>query len=626
MNFFILAVFSLFYVSSLHAKDHDSFLSEERTERSLAYDDLLPGQGTVKLNSETKINSWNKDTLALKASYSPNILIHRTANLYPTRSDTTKLVPVSVIPPPKSLNELAKKNNFTKNLLGHFITSPQSTLYESGIKSISYFNQFSGKKITSIRFIRLHPFGSSLQDTALTAKRWIEKTGNHLHMNTTRSKLRMQLLFKEGELVNPLLLAENEKLMRDLSYIEDVSFRLEPVENSPDEIKVIIISKDKFEYSINMSVNADNSDVEVANVNMFGLGHRLIVGLAQKNEYLPDMGFYSSYHINNMFGHLINSAVGISDTYLKKGWYVSIDKRFLTSNEVNAGGISFEHVSKYNYIAEDHPIELDTTVAYITGDTWFIHAFSNKKVLTNKTLAAFRYYHQVFDRTEDDSFGDSEFLRNHDFILGSLSCSSRNLYRNNLVYGYGVTEDIPYGYFYEVAAGLDKSQFGTWPYFKLSLSKAFIDKASNYFCSKIGLDGFIDNGVIKQGTMLASVDFFSKKISAFGDPFRWFGKIEFLGGINRFEEEYLTIDGRAGIRDFYTSDLKGNNRLKCSLELVRYLKWNFYGFKFTNYLFTDFAFLSDKLESILTRDFYAGIGAGLRIYNESLLFKIIDIL
>ena len=52
---------------------------------------------------------------------------------------------------------------------------------------------------------------------------------------------------------------------------------------------------------------------------------------------------------------------------------------------------------------------------------------------------------------------------------------------------------------------------------------------------------------------------------------------------------------------------------------------NFYGFKFTNYLYADFAFLSDKLRTIFSRDFYAGIGTGLRIYNESLIFKIIDI-
>ena len=136
----------------------------------------------------------------------------------------------------------------------------------------------------------------------------------------------MQLLFKVGDHVNPLLMAENEKLMRDLSYLEDVSFHLEPVESNPDEVNVVVISKDKFEYGINMSFNADNSDVEIINENVFGLGHQLNVGMAQKNAYLPEMGIYLSYHVNNLFGRFINSTVGFSDTYLKKGWNVSAEK------------------------------------------------------------------------------------------------------------------------------------------------------------------------------------------------------------------------------------------------------------------------------------------------------------
>jgi hypothetical protein len=59
--------------------------------------------------------------------------------------------------------------------------------------------------------------------------------------------------------------------------------------------------------------------------------------------------------------------------------------------------------------------------------------------------------------------------------------------------------------------------------------------------------------------------------------------------------------------------------------MVRYLKWNFYGFRFTNYFFSDIAFLSDQPKSIFKEDFYAGVGVGFRIFNESLVFKIIDI-
>ncbi|MEI7829547.1 MAG: hypothetical protein WCI31_07245 [Prolixibacteraceae bacterium] len=565
------------------------------------------------------------DTTHIQSSSAPGILVHKPASLRPTFYNTTQLVSITNKSDGKRLEQLVIKNNFTKNLLGYFITSQQTSVVQSGVKSISYFSQFKGKKIIDIRFFRLYPFGTSMTDTTIVPQKWIEKTGNRLHMNTTKSKLRMQLLFKTGDLVNPLLMAENEKLMRDLNYLEDVSIILEPVENNSEEVKIVVITKDKFEYAFNLNLSTNNSDVEVINENMFGLGHRLNLGMAQQNVYFPQMGLYFSYHVNNILGHFINSTIGYSDTYLKKGWNISAEREFLTSMEENAGGFSLENISRYNRISENHPIALDSTIAYSSSDFWFLHAFQNVRFPRNKTMLSIRYYHQKINLTNSTSFVQSQFFRNHDFVITGVSFSRRNLYKNNQIYGYGVTEDIPYGHYYEIAGGLDKSQYGIWPYLSLSLSNSFIDKEGRYYSGRLAFDGFLDNGIIKQGTILASANFFSNKFYAFGDPFREFLKIEFLGGINRFKEEFLTINGQYGIRDFYTSDLKGRNRLKFNFETVRYLKLNFYNFKFTNYLFTDFAFLSDSPKTLLNNDFYIGIGAGLRIYNESLVFKIVDI-
>ncbi|MEI6275501.1 MAG: hypothetical protein WCP08_05910 [Prolixibacteraceae bacterium] len=509
--------------------------------------------------------------------------------------------------------------------MGYFVTSQGTTIDNAGVESITYFNTFQGKKIASISVVRLHPFGTSMDNTSQDATKWIQKAGNRLHMNTVESKLMMQMQFHEGELVIPKVMAESEKILRDRNYIEDVSIRLVPVDNNPDEVNVIIVSKDKFEYGVNFGVSKDNSDLEIVNANMFGLGHRLTFGLAQKNAFLPKVGVYSSYHIDNIFGKFINSTIGFSDTYLKKDYVFSIDRQFLTSQEENVGGASFDHVSRYNYIAEDHPIAMDTTVAYVTSDLWFAHAFSGPKNLLNKTILSFRYYHQVFDLLPDKSFGKSEFLRNHDFFVTGVGFSSRNLYKNSLVYGYGVTEDIPYGHYFQINAGLDKSQFGVWPYMGFSLSNAIIGSEGSYFFGQIALDGFLDNNTVKQGTLLVKGNFFSRKFFAQGDPVRQFINIELQGGINRLDEEYITINNHYGIRDFHTNELRGKCRLKLNFETVRYLRWSFYGFKFTNYLYADLAFLSDRLKTILSQDFYAGIGTGIRIFNESLIFKIIDI-
>lgn len=516
------------------------------------------------------------------------------------------------------------KKRLSQNLIGLILKNETSEITHSGEQSVAYFEQFSGKKIASVRLVRLHPFGTSLQDTLQTAQKWYEKAGNHLHMNTAKTKLRMQLLFHPGDSVDPLLMAENEKLMRDLDYLEDVFFRLDPVGEGSNEVNVVVLTKDRFEYAFDMSATTSHSDLKLINENMFGFGHRLNLGMAQQNSVLPEMGFYFSYSVNNILGKFINSSFGYSDTYLKKGWYLTAERKFLTSKEKNAGGFFIEHLSKYNHLNEDHPIELDTSIAYRTYDLWFQHAFSPIGNRQHKTILAFRYLDQLFQRSQDDYFGNSPFIRDHQFLLTSLSHSKRNLYKNNQIYGYGVTEDIPYGHLYELTTGLDHSQFGNWPYLGISLNNSFIDREGRYYNARFALDGFLDQDQIRQGSLLISANFFSNKFIAWDDPCRFFLKMEILSGINRFREEYLKIDGRFGIRDFYTHSLKGENRLKLNFEIVRYLRFNLHNFKFTNYLFADFAFLSTKLHSLLADNFYAGIGTGFRIYNESLVFKIID--
>lgn len=623
MKILICIICLISFVAPLSAKELYSYLAGVKENKILTEIELPPDNESVK--SKSGKEKCRIDSADVRPTIIPNVLPHKLPHFNPQKSDTSKLVSIGTIATKNSLNKLVIKNNFTKNLLGYFITSQNTTIIKSGVQSISRFNPYRGKKIASVRFIRLHPFGTSIMDTSMVATKWIEKAGNTLHMNTARSKLRMQLLFKVGEKVDPLLFAENEKLMRDLSYLEDVNFYLEPLENSPDDVNVVVIVKDKFEYGINMGISADNSNIEVINENMFGLGHRLNIGMAQKNAYLPEMGIYLSYHVNNILGRFINSTIGFSDNYIKKGWNISVEKNFLTSRDLNAGGFSFDHASKYDFIAEDHPIKLDTSVSYVLGDIWYSRSFSRKKSPLNNTLISLRYYHQLFNTNNYKPYEESIFLRNHNYFLAGVGFSRRNLYSNNLVYGYGVTEDIPYGYYHEITVGVDRSQYGIWPYLGLSLSRAFIGNVGSYYSGRLSMDGFLDKWAIQQGTVLLSGNFFSKKFYAFGDPFREFIKIEFMGGINRFKEEYLTIDGKFGIRDFYSQDLKGNYRLKINLESVRYLKWNLYGFKFTNYFFSDFAFLSDKAVSIFKQSFYAGVGAGFRIYNESLVFKIFDI-
>ena len=135
----------------------------------------------------------------------------------------------------------------------------------------------------------------------------------------------------------------------------------------------------------------------------------------------------------------------------------------------------------------------------------------------------------------------------------------------------------------------------------------------------------MSNKRVEQGAILLSSNYFSNFVYLNHHPYRFFVNLELLSGINRFEEEYLVANRKFGVRDYFSLKTTGTNRLKINIETVRFWGWERYGFRFAHYFFADAASLSNEMGKILNDQFIAGIGAGIRIHNESLVFNVLEI-
>lgn len=525
-----------------------------------------------------------------------------------------------------SLKSKGENNFITRNLFSLVVKDNQPYKAKLGVNSTLYFAHFAGKEIGEIRIQQLDVFGPTLLDTLRPATGWIEKSGNIIHLKTREQKLRMQLLFDSGEKVNPQLMADNEKIIRDLPYIQDVAIILSYSEKDADKVDVLVIIKERFEYGIRGSLSPHSSELEIIDQNMFGIGHQFSAKMANYQSYKPYWGGSFKYEFTDLGGKFIKTGLGYTDTYRKKGWNAYLDKRFIASKVDWAGGISLERAFSDHYLTPYSYTRLDTAVSYFNSDIWYGRQLKNQNqysTLGNITVAG-RYLHQNFYSNNTVRFANSLF-RNHNFFVGSIGISKRYLFKNNQVYGYGITEDIPYGRFAEIAIGLDADASQTRPYFHFRYSKANIFPGGSYFKWQVGVGGFIGGSQVQQGAILLSTNYFTNYIYINQHPYRFFVNMELLSGINRFEEEYIVINRRFGIRDYFSLDTKGTNRLKINIESVRFWEWNYFGFRFANYFFADAAFLSNNLKSILNDKFYAGIGLGVRIHNESLIFNVIEL-
>lgn len=528
-----------------------------------------------------------------------------------------------------SLSELKSKgeNNFiTRNLFSLIIKDNQSLKGQMAVNSSLYFSSFFGKKIGNIRFLQLDVFGTTLQDTLQKATGWFEKTANALHVKTIERKLRNQLLFASGEKVNPKLMAENEKFIRDLPYIQDVSIILSPADSNPDVVDVLVIIIEKFEYGISLNLGSESSGLGIIDQNMFGLGHQFSASMVYYEPQKPNWGGSIKYEISDLGGKFIRTGLVYTNTYREAGWNAYLDKQFIASKVDWAGGVSLERVFSDYYLTPYSYTRLDTAASYLSVDTWFGRQLMNKNIYSSfgNVILASRYLHQHYYINPNGNSENSIF-RNHDLVIGSVGISKRYLFKNNRIYGYGITEDIPYGRYTELAAGLDVETDRTRPYFHFRYSKANILKGGAYIKWEAGIGGYLNNSQVEQGAILLSTNYFTNLLYFNRHPYRFFLNMELLSGINRFPEEYLVINRRFGIRDFFSLATKDANRLKLNIESVQFWRWSYLGFRFANYYFADAAFLSNNLKTILNDKFYGGIGLGIRVHNESLIFNVMEI-
>lgn len=543
----------------------------------------------------------------------------------------------SINPYNKDINQidsLEKSRNFFRYQADNFLNSRFFSLLLSNggsaknmmeVNSAKYFELYAGKKIASIRFKQLDVFGPTFQDTNIIAKSWAAKAGNAIHLKTVESKLRKQLLFTTGQTVQPEIMADNEKIIRDLPYIRDVSITLSPSKEAANEVDVLIIIKERFEYGFVADLNFPRTEVEIYNDNMFGIGHQFKAKIVHHQIEQPDWGGEFGYSFSDFGGKFINGSVDLINTYRKSGLKLIIEKKFISSGIKNAGGLLFQRITRDSYFLPYSVIRLDTAVSYLNTEAWFGHSFKNNNENSFWGVPTFsiRHYHQRFFAPYENS--QRGMIRSHDFFISSLGFSRRNLFKNNLVYRYGTTEDIPYGRYFEIATGLDHSKFRNDFYAHLFYSKASIFNGGRYISGTLGIGGFIRNSIVEQGALKLNLSYFSKLIFVNRNPYRNFINIELLSGINRYWDEYLTINRYYGLRDFRSLDVRGTNRLKINVESVHFLNWNYHGFRFAQYFYGDCAFISNNFHRLLKDNFYTGVGVGLRVHNESLVFRVFEL-
>ncbi len=513
---------------------------------------------------------------------------------------------------------------------------------EGAVKNESTFSPFKGKVIRHILVEKLS-FNKSVNDTVKVVRNFFNDIGDAMHTSTAKRVILNNLFFVPGDTLYPSLLADNERFLRALTYLQDARIVVKAIDNNADSVDVTIICKDVFPIGGSMDAGSSkNISFEVNDDNLVGSGNRLQVQNFFDVDRKPRYGFGVEFLKRNFRGTFINLAAGYQNqapTYNtglreEKAIYLRGELPLVSPYHSWTGAFEIASHATQNTYSPDSLYRSDFKYNYRLYDGWIGHNIGARKQLQQnfnsrfRRLVSIRGIHRTFLDLPDLYKGTYK-IDYSDLIsvLGSFTIFEQDYYHTNFLYGFGRNEDVPEGFSLSFTGGWSKRSNISRPYLGFDYQRNYFSNRKNYINYTIRLGTYYNHARFEDISFLTSVEYFTKlrKIGTGHWLIRHFlsGSITQLA--NTYLNETLRLSSDYGIPQLNNPDLKASTRVSFNAESVFYNTWKFVGFSFAPFTFTNISFLKTIGRNLNTGDLYTAIGGGVRTRNENLVFGTIEL-
>jgi hypothetical protein len=520
-----------------------------------------------------------------------------------------------------SLETKASRYLITKKLYDLLVVSGQTTsskhISESSLQS---FAAYSGKTIRKIIIQRLDVFGTNINNPLSIDQTEAEAFLNKTHRNTNEFIIRNNLLFSAGDTVSPLILSDNERILRQLPFIDES--RIVVIPASGGDVDILVLTKDVYSLGANFEYGSVNKgSFTLFEKNILGLGHELKLSLPYDGDLPDSPGFEIEYSVNNIKRSFVNLNLFYFDGLGKKSYGFSLERKLISSNTKYAGGISIREM----FTTEDlDTLPVPEPLKYNLQDYWLSRSFLIHRESVTRLIFGARYTNNnVFNHPLilPDSY---QYLQKYKMFLGSATISMQKYYKTNLIYGYGRTEDIPYGGLLTITAGKEINESNDRTYAGIYAAIGNSIRPLGYFYTSAGFSSYF-GGATRQGMLLLRTSYFSNLLYLGNFKMRNFLTVDYTRGFDRNTDEFLVYNRENGFSGFRNDSARGAQRLSLGIESVLFSPAYIYGFRFAFFAFADMSLLFGTNEFVRQGEFLSSIGLGIRIRNDNLVFNTLQI-
>ncbi|GAB1445365.1 hypothetical protein MASR2M41_10560 [Flammeovirgaceae bacterium] len=530
-----------------------------------------------------------------------------------------------------------KNSDLTEKAFKSIVRKPEAdTVFN--FKSEEAFIPYEGKIIRHIIIEPLRFYKTVLDTSKITRSKFIQ-FGESLHTDTREQTLKNNLFIKEGKPLNPYRLADNERYLRDINFIKDARIFVVPLGDNSDSVDLLVMTRDVFSLGASLDPSSPSAvNWLLQEGNFLGTGLRFAYTGLYDSDRRPEFGSAYLIHQNSIRGSFINGTIGYTNINTARSMgneneaavYIRLDRPLFMPYARWAGGVEWSTNWSNNVFVK--PDTLFARYAYSIQDYWGGITFgeiglsNEKKENRNRRFLSARVLDQHFIKNPDIALSPRNNLlySNRTLALTQFTLFRQDYYKTKYIYGFGRTEDVPYGYSISFTAGWEK-QFGLErPYSGTEIRKTFTNNG-NIISFDTQLGGYFRNKEVEDMSLQFTANYFTKLYDFTTYKVRNSVEVSLGKFIRRSIKNPLDINNENGIQGFRTDSLTGDSRLRARFQALVFTNWKLIGFNFAVVPQFDFAVLAQRNETLFNGRFFQGYSLGLRTRNENLIFNTIEV-
>ncbi len=505
----------------------------------------------------------------------------------------------------------------SRNLKRYFGNSTPTgdALDGRAVEIVGRYSQHVGKPIEVVLISQVARFEDRWNSDQESGPQLLMRVTKPFQTYTRDQTIRQYVLFERGQVVDPFLIADTERMLRSLDYIEDVRISLVPLDGKSESVAIVIETRDRWPFgAAGVVKDVGRYEVSLYSSNVGGRGFRWENNLIYRE---PRVGYEGVLRKENIGGTFLSGRLEYEDSYRRLSRQISLDRELVHPAIKWVGGMSWRRIVE----RDSGPDPMD----YELADTWVgdVIRLRDRSVPHETSrpvlVPAVRFNRRTYlDRPVVSRDSLRQFHHSQNYLAG-VTYQRLKYYKTSYLFEMGETENLPSGLTVKLSGGYQDGEYHdrAQAYFESSLYSA--RNRGDVVFGNFNLGGLYRSGVFEDGSLIVGGGYVTKLLGDNAWGSRFYALINYHLAINRVSGSVLTLGNATGLRGMEDNRVQGNQRLLTNLEYRLFTPWSVMGFRVMFLGFMDAGIVAGEDDPILQAKLYGSTGLSVRIQNPDLV-------